>query len=115
ALRLGHCYAGLQPRDCAILEIVRLVLLFIGSKTHRDPHVAMAQTSRIEWEFKAARHDADDGVRTAVQINSHPNRFWIGLKSLAPKCIADDRDGSRVLVFVLRKGAPHHRLYPEHR
>src|ERR1700678_2127430 len=113
ALRQGQRYSRLEASDGAVLEVVRLILLFIGSETHGHPHIAMVQPARVKGKLEAARHDADDGVGTAIEIDGFSNDLRIGLKALAPQGITDQGNGRRVFVLALGEAAAQHRLYAE--
>ena len=89
-LRLCKRYPRLKARDGAILKIVSLVLFFFRREAHRHPEIAMAEASGLERKFKIARHDADDGVGAAVDVDGVAKNGGIGVEALVPERVADE-------------------------
>src|ERR1700744_3646823 len=75
----------------------------------------MAEAPRLEWKFKIARHDTDDGVGTAVDVDGVTKNGGIGVEALVPERVADDRHRRRAVIFVLRERAAQQRRYAKYR
>ena len=76
----------------------------------RHPEVDVARGHEVE----VARHDADHFVGLVVERHRPPDDVGGTAEAALPQSVADDHDTHAVVVLVLGKDTPEHRLYTQH-
>src|SRR6185503_6801326 len=84
-------------------EVTRgLIGEFIRRETEWDPQLRLIKARSVDRKLEGARHDADDGVGFAVELDCGTQDARIAMKAALPKRVADD--GDRLMSFVLLAG-----------
>src|SRR5689334_1565179 len=73
----------LSPADDAEPAGAAIGALFVG-ENQRHPDIGTAH----QWEMEVFRHNADDGIRFAVQLDDCVDQFRFEV--LSPQSVADD-------------------------
>jgi len=66
--------------------------------------------SILQRKLKAARHDANDGISFAIEVDGLAEDICIALKAIHPQGIADYGQRLMSVVFLGSKHATQHRL-----
>ncbi len=104
-LGLGSVDAGFQAGDEAVVVVLAFGVLFNRGEAHGNPEVVMAQPAGLEWKLEGLRHDANDGVGAAVEVDLLAEDVGVGLEALPPEGGADYRYRGGVFVLLLGEGA----------
>src|SRR5271170_5350509 len=83
-LSLLRSKSRFQPSDSAVVEIVGLSGFLNRREAHRHPEVARSQASQTNRGLKLRRHNADDCVRSTVEVDGLAQRMRIALIALLP-------------------------------
>ena len=98
------------PEQSENLKIMTIALkLFRSSKGERNPK------SRAIGKGEAPRHDAQDAIGHAVQVDRSAHDVWVRAIALLPYPGADENNGTSGLVLVRCKAAAEKRLDAEER
>ena len=82
---------------------------FILRNAHWNPKFAAVQLPRHQRKFEIARHDANNLVRLAIELNLLANDVGVAMKAAAPGLVAEHGHLHRALIFLLCKAAAHQR------
>jgi hypothetical protein len=94
----------LETRNDVIVEDpCGLLGKLIGSETEWNPELGPIQTAAVEGKLEGGRHDANDRVGLAVEIDGVPEDPGIAMISALPERIADDHDGLVTSVVLSGK------------
>ncbi len=88
------------PRACVLIG-----QLFRG-EAERNPDLCLVEAAGNKGELKAARHDADDGVRATIENDGLANHTGVAMIAVEPQGVADDGDGRVGVVFLTCENAP---------
>jgi len=76
--------SGLSRATTLKSKLAPFAVFFRGSKAQRNPQITVAEPAGIERELKIARHDADDRVRAAVEVDGMPEYIAVRLEPVFP-------------------------------
>ena len=95
-------YIGFDPARAAVFEFISAAFegFFHGC---RNPEM---HRPAYEGSVKSFRRDADDGVRNVIEPLRLADDLWIAFEAVAPKLIADDRDGMSVASYIFVRSKP---------
>jgi len=100
-----------QARDASPRKAAAACLLQRLVDTGRDPHIGIGYERRSE----ARRHDANDFIAEAVELDGAPEHVRIGAQRRAPQTVAhQDDEGSVGPVFFGGEGPPEGGIDPKH-
>ena len=121
--RDGGSDSVLQTQSAAVIEgmftsvpisVAQALSDIDGAVGHRGRQGKRDPNARAIRMPKRLRHDADDGVRSAVEKQNGTDDIRARVQILAPKIIAHDRDcGPASAIFLLGKTAAARRRETE--
>ena len=78
--------------------------------THRSVRYTCPVT---QGKLEIPRHHADHYIGLAIQVDFRPQHFWIAMKAVYPRTVAQHHDLLVMLIFISREHPAQQRFHSQ--